>query len=144
VGLTLGLVGTDVNSGVQRFSFGVRELSDGVGVVVVAMGLFGIAEIVRNLQGGAERSGAVMKIESLWLTAKQLRVAFPAMVRGTAVGSLFGVLPGGGSVITAFASYALEKRPPRRRKSSARGPSPVSRRRNPQTMPRRRRRSFRS
>ena len=109
LGLVIGLIGTDVNSGFQRFTFGIPELSDGIGFVPVAMGLFGITEILINLERKESRSvGAV--IGSLMPTREEFRQAFPAVLRGTAVGSILGVLPGGGALLSSFAAYALEKK----------------------------------
>jgi putative tricarboxylic transport membrane protein len=92
LGLLLGIVGTDVNSGVERFTFGIPELSDGIGVVVVAMGLFGFAEIILNLQSTEKREVIKTKLKGMWLTKGQLREAAPAVLRGTALGSMLGVL----------------------------------------------------
>jgi putative tricarboxylic transport membrane protein len=109
LGLLLGIIGTDVNSGFQRFTFGVPELSDGIGFVPVAMGLFGITEILINLERREQRSiGAV--IGSLMPTREEFRQAWPAVLRGTAIGSILGVLPGGGALLSSFAAYALEKK----------------------------------
>jgi putative tricarboxylic transport membrane protein len=110
LGLVLGLVGTDVNSGAQRFSFGVPELSDGLGVASVAMGLFGFAEIIMNLQSSEKREILTSKVTGLWLTMAQFRKAWPAVVRGTGIGSVLGLLPGGGAMLSSFASYAVEKK----------------------------------
>jgi TctA family transporter len=110
LGLLLGIVGTDVNSGVERFTFGIPELADGIGVVVVAMGLFGFAEIVLNLEATEKRDVIHTKIKGLWLTLSQLRQAAPAVLRGTALGSMLGVLPGGGAMLSSFASYSIEKK----------------------------------
>ena len=110
VGLLLGIVGTDVNSGVVRFDFGIPELSDGIGVVVVAMGLFGFAEIIGNLESTEKREVVGTKLGGLWFTKQQFRLAAPAALRGTALGSMLGVLPGGGAMLSAFASYTVEKK----------------------------------
>ena len=85
LGLMLGLIGTDVNSGVQRFTFGIAPLSDGLGVVGVAMGAFAFAEIIRNLEKGEAREIFVNKVSSLWLTKSEFREAAPAVVRGTVI-----------------------------------------------------------
>src|SRR5512144_153504 len=90
LGLLLGIVGTDVNSGLARFSFGVPELTDGLGVAVAAMGLFGIAEILFNLEHKADRSVLAQKITSLMPTREEIRRAIPASLRGTAIGSALG------------------------------------------------------
>jgi TctA family transporter len=110
LGLLLGIVGTDVNSGVARFAFGIPELTDGIGVVSVAMGLFGFAEIISNLEITGKRELVTSKVRGLWPTKAQFRLAWPASLRGTALGSVLGLLPGGGAMLAAFASYALEKK----------------------------------
>ncbi|MBS1207681.1 MAG: hypothetical protein H6R19_79 [Proteobacteria bacterium] len=110
LGLLLGVVGTDVNSGTARFSFDVPELMDGFNFVVVAMGLFAFAEIIRNLEQAEAGQTVLQKVGSLWPTRAELREAFPAVLRGTCLGSLLGVLPGGGAVMSSFASYSLEKK----------------------------------
>ncbi len=111
LGLLLGLVGTDINSGALRYTFGVPELSDGIGFVIIAMGVFGFAEIITNLTGGAlTRKVVADRITGLWPGRKELREAAPAVVRGTVLGSVLGVLPGGGAMLSSFASYALEKK----------------------------------
>ncbi len=110
LGLLLGIIGTDVNSGMQRYTFGVAELSDGIGFVVVAMGLFGFAEIIINLEHKEHREVFTSKVEGLWLKWKDFKQALPAMLRGTAIGSILGILPGGGALLSAFASYTVEKK----------------------------------
>ena len=110
LGLLLGIVGTDVNSGMARFAFGVPELTDGIGIVSVAMGLFGFAEIIGNLETSAKREMASARVKGVWLTRKQFRQAAPAVARGTALGSVLGLLPGGGAMLASFASYAVEKK----------------------------------
>jgi len=111
LGLLIGLIGTDVNTGAQRYTFNIPELSDGIDFAPIAMGLFGIAEIIGNLEkrvGG--RHVVAAKISSLWPTREEARLAAPAIVRGTTLGSLLGVLPGGGPTLAAFSSYTLEKK----------------------------------
>jgi putative tricarboxylic transport membrane protein len=110
LGLLFGLIGTDVNTGAQRFTFDVPELSDGIDFAPIAMGLFGIAEIVVNLERRLSRSGGTIKVGSLWPTREEIRRAIPAAIRGTALGAALGVLPGGGPTLGAFSSYTLEKR----------------------------------
>src|SRR3954454_12040818 len=110
LGLLLGIVGTDVNSGAARFAFGVPELTDGLGVVSVAMGLFGFAEIITNLESSEKRELLTSKIKGFWLTKKQMRAAAPAVLRGTGIGSVLGILPGGGAMLSSFAAYAVEKK----------------------------------
>jgi TctA family transporter len=110
LGLLLGIVGIDVNSGVPRFDFGVPELTDGIGVVSVAMGLFGFAEIVTNLESDEKRELLSSKVKGLWLNKSQFRAAWPAVLRGTGIGSVLGLLPGGGAMLASFAAYAVEKK----------------------------------
>ena len=110
LGLLLGMIGTDVNSGVARFSFDIPELTDGVEFAVVAMGMFGFAEIILNLEQKEDRGILAGKITGLFPNMKDLRQAFMPMVRGTALGSFLGILPGGGATLSAFSSYALEKK----------------------------------
>ena len=110
LGLLLGIVGTDVNSGAARFAFGIPELTDGLGVVSVAMGLFGFAEIIVNLESTAKRELVTSKIKGLWISGEQFRRAWPAVLRGTGIGSILGLLPGGGAMLSSFAAYAVEKK----------------------------------
>jgi putative tricarboxylic transport membrane protein len=113
LGLLLGLVGTDVNSGVARFSFDIPELTDGIGFVVIAMGVFGYGEIITNLaQPEDDREVFTAEVHGLWPTKADFKAMLPAVLRGTALGSLLGVLPGGGALLAAFAAYTLEKKIP--------------------------------
>ena len=111
LGLLLGLVGTDVNSGVARFSFGVPELSDGIGFVIVAMGMFGFAEIITNLEQVEEkREVFTAKLSNLLPSLQDLKDCSGAITRGTILGSCLGILPGGGALLASFSAYALEKK----------------------------------
>jgi putative tricarboxylic transport membrane protein len=110
LGVALGLVGTDVQTGQQRFTFGIPELSDGIGFVPVAMGIFGLGEIILNLERPESRSVLTTKVGSLFLTREEFRRATPAVLRGTVVGSLLGILPGGGAALAAFGSYMMERK----------------------------------
>jgi len=111
LGLLLGLVGTDVNSGVARFSFDIPELTDGIGFVVIAMGVFGYGEIIVNLaQPESNREVFTAKVQGLFPTKQDLKDMAPAVLRGTTLGSVLGILPGGGALLAAFAAYALEKK----------------------------------
>jgi len=111
LGLLLGQVNTDVISGVARFSFGIPQLSDGIGFVVVAMAIFGFGEIIANLGLPAEhREIFTGKVKGLWPTRQDFRDAWPAVLRGTGLGSILGVLPGGGALLSSFASYTVEKK----------------------------------
>src|SRR6195256_3332700 len=109
-GLLLGLVGTDVNSGVLRFTFGVPELSDGIGFVVVAMGMFGTAEIIANLDLKDEREIFTKDVTHLFPTKQDFKRAWAPILRGTALGSFLGILPGGGALLASFGAYTLEKK----------------------------------
>jgi putative tricarboxylic transport membrane protein len=107
----MSMVGSDLESGVGRMTFGLPEFADGIGFVVVAMGVFGFAEIVRNLEATSEsREILHAKITGLMPTKADLKASAPAIVRGTIVGSIIGILPGAGAVIASFAAYTLEKR----------------------------------
>ena len=110
LGLLLGLVGTDVNTGVSRFAFGIPELSDGIGFISVAMGVFGFAEIISNVDMKGTRETFTNKVEGLILSWKDFKESMPAIIRGTGIGSLLGILPGGGALLAAFASYTIEKK----------------------------------
>jgi TctA family transporter len=110
LGLVLGLVGTDVNSGVARYSFNVPELTDGINFVAVAMGLFGFAEIIANVELREHRETFTDKVTHLFPTMDDFRRFLPAAIRGTALGTLLGMLPGGGATLSSFASYTLEKK----------------------------------
>ncbi len=110
LGLLLGLIGTDVNSGAARYTFDLPQLADGIGFVIVAMGMFGLGEIVRNLENETTRSVMVTKIEGLWPTKADFKRIWAPILRGTALGSVLGILPGSGSILGSFASYSLEKK----------------------------------
>ncbi|MDH4450850.1 MAG: tripartite tricarboxylate transporter permease [Rhodoferax sp.] len=111
LGLLLGMVGTDVNSGVARYSFDIPELTDGIGFIVIAMGVFGYGEIISNLAKSAgEREVFSASLSGLLPTKQDFKDMVPAVLRGTALGSLLGILPGGGAVMAAFAAYTLEKK----------------------------------
>jgi putative tricarboxylic transport membrane protein len=113
LGLLLGQVNTDVISGVARFSFDVPELTDGIGFVGVAMGIFGFGEIIANLgQPDENREVFTKDVKGLWPTLQDFKDAWPAVIRGTAVGSVLGVLPGGGALLASFAAYTVEKKYP--------------------------------
>ena len=109
-GLLLGMIGTDVNSGVARFSFDVPELSDGIEFVAVAMGMFGFAEIILNLEQKENREVFTNKVTNLMHRWDDFKQAFPDILRGTGLGSLLGILPGGGAILASFSSYAIEKK----------------------------------
>lgn len=110
LGVLLSTVGQDTFTGVSRFTFDIRELDSGIEFVAVAVGVFGIAEILKNLSDPSGRSGTVAKVSRLWLTKDDFRRAAGPVLRATGLGSLLGVLPGGGHILASFASYSLEKR----------------------------------
>ncbi len=110
LGLLLGLVGTDVNSGAARYSFDIPELTDGIGFVAIAMGVFGFAEIMSNLEQKDKRETFLDKVTSLWPSKEDFKRMMPSILRGTGIGSILGVLPGGGAPLAAFAAYSLEKK----------------------------------
>jgi len=110
LGLLLGMVGTDITSGIQRFSFGIPELADGIGFVSLAMGLFGISDIIKSLERRDKRDILRSKLSGFWLDKKELKESAPAVVRGTLTGSLLGILPGGGTILSSFISYMVEKK----------------------------------
>jgi putative tricarboxylic transport membrane protein len=114
LGLLLGLAGTDVMSGSSRFTMGIPEMSDGINFVVVAMGIFGLGEVIRNLEQTQSGTVKIAKVGSLWPTPEELRRSSMPILRGTALGSFLGLLPGGGALLAAFASYAIEKKVSRR------------------------------
>jgi putative tricarboxylic transport membrane protein len=110
VGLLIGIVGTDVNSGTLRFTFDVPELSDGINIVALFMGMFGVAEIVANLELRGHREVFTKSVKSLMPSREEMRRSVAPILRGTGLGSMLGVLPGGGSILAAFSSYMIEKK----------------------------------
>jgi putative tricarboxylic transport membrane protein len=109
-GLLLGLIGTDVTSGAQRYTFGLPELADGIGFVIVAMGMFGVGEIVRNLETEGTRELTVKRVTGLMPTKQDLKRIIAPILRGTALGAALGILPGGGPTLASFSAYSLEKK----------------------------------
>jgi putative tricarboxylic transport membrane protein len=111
LGLLLGLVGTDINSGVARYSFGIPELTDGISFLAIAMGVFGYGEIISNLSKPEdERQVFTGEVHGIMPTAEDFKLMMPAILRGTALGSALGILPGGGALLSAFTAYTLEKK----------------------------------
>ena len=110
LGLLTGLIGTDVNSGVARYSFNMPELIDGVGIGTVAMGVFGFSEIIRNLELGEAREIFTKGVSGLLPNWKDIKQSSGAVVRGTILGSALGILPGGGPILGSFSAYTLEKK----------------------------------
>lgn len=110
LGLLLGLIGTDVNSGVARYSFDIPQLSDGIGFVSVAMGVFGFAEIMLNLEKKGMGESFLNKVTTLIPTWADIKRMVPSILRGTTIGSFLGILPGGGAALAAFGAYTVEKK----------------------------------
>ena len=109
-GLLIGMVGTDVNTGVARFTFDVPELMDRIDFVTISMGMFGFSEIIKNLEHKMDREILTGKMSGFFLSKADFKRAWPAVLRGTGLGSILGVLPGGGAVLAAFAAYTVEKK----------------------------------
>jgi putative tricarboxylic transport membrane protein len=110
LGILFGLVGTDIQSGTYRLTMGIDALFDGLGFVPISMGIFGLAEIMYNIEHQARGGRISGTISRLMPSAKDLLACLPSMARGTAVGTAFGILPGGGPTIAAFSAYTLEKK----------------------------------
>jgi TctA family transporter len=110
LGILVGLVGIDVNSGAPRLTFGIPDIADGMDFVPVVVGLFGIGEVIANLGTVQDRSILTGKIKNLMPTWPDFKMAFPAILRGTFIGTILGILPGGGAALPPFAAYALEKK----------------------------------
>lgn len=110
LGLLLGLIGTDVNSGVARYTFDLPQLADGVNFVIVAMGMFGIGEIIRNLEHDETRQLMMRKVSGLMLSKHDFKRIIAPVLRGTTLGSALGILPGGGAMLASFAAYSIEKK----------------------------------
>ncbi len=121
LGLLLGTIGQDLYTGAPRFTFGSIDLADGLEFVALAMGLFGIGEIVRNLEDESQRTAIAQKITDLIPTRQELKRIIAPILRGTALGSVLGILPGGGALLASFAAYSLEKRVSRHRKELGTG-----------------------
>ncbi|CAH1651670.1 tripartite tricarboxylate transporter permease [Chelatococcus asaccharovorans] len=109
-GMLFGMVGTDVDSGAYRFTFGVIDLTDGLSIVAVALGIFGLAETIRNVESMPVSGSGTAPITSLMPRWSDIRESMGAIVRGTCLGTVLGTLPGGGSILSAFFSYTVEKR----------------------------------
>ncbi|MBC7501949.1 MAG: tripartite tricarboxylate transporter permease [Herminiimonas sp.] len=110
LGLLLGLIGTDVNSGQARYTFDTPQLAEGINFVIVAMGMFGLGEIIRNLEHDETRNLVMKKVSGLMLNKEDFKRIIAPVLRGTALGSALGILPGGGAMLASFAAYSLEKK----------------------------------
>jgi TctA family transporter len=116
LGLLLGIAGTDVNSGIRRFTFGFQDMADGIEFVALSMAIYGIAECAYNLERKEEEADVTGAIGKVWPALSDIVHCIPSILRGTTLGSLLGVLPGGGALLAAFGAYTLEKKiakPPR-------------------------------
>ena len=116
LGLLFGIAGTDVNSGIRRFTLGFQEMADGIEFVALSMALYGIAEVAYNLERKDDTTDVMGKIGRVWPGWDDIKTSIPAVIRGTILGSILGVLPGGGALLASFGAYTLEKkvaRPPR-------------------------------
>jgi putative tricarboxylic transport membrane protein len=110
LGLLLGLVGTDIYTGTPRFTLGFPELYDGLNFVAVAVGVFGIAEILRNLETEQDREVVVKRVTNILPSMSDLKAMAGPILRGTVLGSALGILPGGGAILSSFAAYTVEKK----------------------------------
>ncbi len=110
LGLLLGLIGTDVNSGMARYTFDLPELADGINFVIVAMGIYGLGEVIRNLEDKDARSIVMKKVTGLMPTMDDLKRCTAPILRGTGIGCILGILPGGGTMLSSFAAYSIEKK----------------------------------
>jgi putative tricarboxylic transport membrane protein len=121
LGMVLGIVGTDVISGRSRLTFGLFELDDGIGIIPVVMGLFGISEVLLNVEKKMDRSIAAVSLKGLMPSLQDWKESMGPIFRGTFLGFFLGILPGGGSIISSFASYAMEKKISRHPEAFGRG-----------------------
>jgi putative tricarboxylic transport membrane protein len=121
LGLLLGLVGTDVESGTLRYTFGVPSLADGLDFVALSMGVFGINEIIFNVEHEQKRNVVVRKVSKLMLSLAELKSVIAPVLRGTGIGTVLGILPGGGAVLASFAAYAVESRVSKNRAQFGKG-----------------------
>lgn len=110
VGILIGLIGTDINSGIMRFTAGVPDLADGITFAIIGMGVFGLGELLYNLLHITESRPHQPTLKDLYPTREELAISVPATIRGTTVGSILGLLPGGGAIISSFAAYVIEKK----------------------------------
>jgi TctA family transporter len=110
LGLLFGLAGSDVNSGVRRFTFGFQGLADGIEFVALSMAIYGIAEVAINLERKASEVAVAGRVGSVMPSWADIRHCIPSVLRGTSLGSVLGVLPGGGALLASFAAYTLEKK----------------------------------
>jgi TctA family transporter len=110
LGLLLGLAGTDVNSGIRRFDFGFQGLADGIEFVALSMAIYGLAEVAYNLERKDEQGVVTGNVGRVWPGWADIKTCIPSILRGTVLGSILGVLPGGGATLSSFAAYVFEKK----------------------------------
>ena len=110
MGILMGTVGTDITTGVQRFTFGIYELSDGLGFVIFAVGVFALGEIIANVGAPEDRTVYTSKLGRLWPSKDDLKRSIAPIIRGTTLGSFLGILPGTGPAIATFSAYIVEKK----------------------------------
>jgi TctA family transporter len=121
LGLLLGIAGTDVNSAVRRFDFGLTGLADGIEFVALSMAIYGLAEVATNLEQTKRTRIVAAAVGRVWPSAADLRYCFGSILRGTGLGAILGILPGGGALLAAFAAYTLEKNVARKPRAFGRG-----------------------
>jgi putative tricarboxylic transport membrane protein len=120
IGILLGFVGTDLSSGLSRYTFNIVELEDGIGFVTIAIGIFAIGEIAKNISSNVEMKAYGGEIR-MWPTWSQFKRIIPSSIRGGVVGSFFGLIPGGSAAISSYAAYALDKKVSRHRDEFGKG-----------------------
>jgi putative tricarboxylic transport membrane protein len=121
IGILVGTIGIDINTGVERFTFSVFELSDGISFILVAMGIFGIGEILYDWFHNSYNTSTIPKVEKLYPSKKDLRQSIAPTLRGTAIGSIMGLIPGAGTILSSFASYVIEKKVSRNKENLGKG-----------------------
>jgi TctA family transporter len=121
LGLLLGTIGQDLYTGTPRFTFGYSEFADGLDFVALAMGVFGLGEIIRNLEDERKRNIIVSRVRDMIPTKAEIKAIIWPILRGTALGSVLGILPGGGALLASFGAYTLEKRVSKNRANFGKG-----------------------
>ena len=121
MGLLLGLTGTDIYTGLPRFTFGSAEMLDGIDFVAIAVGIYGTGEILRNLEHPLTGEATVAKVTNIWPSRNDLKRIVAPTLRGTVIGSLLGILPGGGALLSSFVAYNVEKKVSKRSEEFGKG-----------------------
>lgn len=109
VGILVGMIGVDINSGIERYTFDIPNLYDGLSFIIIAIGIFGLSEIIYNIFHTTESKIDLPSLKNLYPSINELKQSLPSVLRGSFIGSFLGMLPGAGSVISSFASYSIEK-----------------------------------